>query len=373
MIDSSLDKVVWSETYNRKQTDLLTLQTEIARDVSSKIKTKLSGEDLAKVTKSYTTNEEAYQLYLKGNFYTSKFTKEGFDKGSEYLEQAIKLDPDYALAYNGLAYNQLTAMDWFTNPKIAGAKARDTVNKAASLDSSLPQTQLLLGLVAYWVEWDWSAAEKAFRRAIELNPSDPRPYGVCAWLLSNTGRNDEAIELAKRSYQLDPISPETNWYLGIVLLAAGKTDEAIRRFQASIDLEPTYFYAHNFLGRAYLQAGKITQAVAAFERARDLERENPENWANLAYAYGLSGKRDEAEKIIAYLKDLSRTNYVAPYYLAIAYAGLGDNEQTFKCIEQAYEDRSDSLILYLTADPQMQKIRSDPRYKEMLKRLNLPE
>ena len=164
-------------------------------------------------------------------------------------------------------------MDWFTNPKIAGAKARDTVNKAAALDSSLPQTQLLLGLVAYWVEWDWSAAEKAFRRAIELNPSDPRPYGVCAGLLSNTGRNDEAIELAKRSYQLDPISPETNWYLGIVLLAAGKTDEAISRFQASIDLEPTYFYAHNFLGRAYLQAGKITQAVAAFERARDLERE----------------------------------------------------------------------------------------------------
>jgi TolB-like protein len=154
LIDSSLDKVVWSETYNRKQTDLLTLQTEIARDVSSKIKTKLSGEDLAKVTKSYTTNEEAYQLYLKGNFYTSKFTKEGFDKGSEYLEQAIKLDPDYALAYNGLAYNQLTAMDWFSNPKIAGAKARDTVNKAAALDSSLPQTQLLLGLVAYWVEWD---------------------------------------------------------------------------------------------------------------------------------------------------------------------------------------------------------------------------
>ena len=113
---------MWSETYNRKQTDLLTLQTEIARDVSSKIKTKLSGEDLAKVTKSYTTNEEAYQLYLKGNFYTSKFTKEGFDKGSEYLEQAIKLDPDYALAYNGLAYNQLTAMDWFSNPKIAAPK-----------------------------------------------------------------------------------------------------------------------------------------------------------------------------------------------------------------------------------------------------------
>ena len=373
LIDISLDKVIWSQQYNRKQSDLVTLQSDIARDVSSNLKTKLSGADEAKVTNVYTTNSEAYQLYLKGNYYTSKFSKEGFRKGDAFFEQAIKLDPNYALAYNGIAYSQLTAMDWFTEPKIAGPKARDNVAKAIALNDKLAETQLLRGMVAHWVEWDWITAESAFKKAIELNPSAPRPYGYYAWFLTNMGRNDEAIASAKQGQQLDPISPETNFYLGVALLAAGRSDEAIARFQISIELDPTYFYSYNFLGRAYLQADKKQDALAAFKRAVELEGENPENWANLAYAYGVSGNKAEAEKIVEYLKEKSKSNYVAPYYFAIAYVGLGENEETFKWLERAYDDRSDSLVLYLTADPQMQGIRSNPRFKDLLKRMNLPE
>ena len=373
LIDISLDKVVWSQTYNRKQSDLVSLQSDVARDVSSKLRSKLSGEDQAKIANVYTTNSEAYQLYLKGNYYTSKFSKEGIRKGEAYFEQAIELDPNYALAYNGIAYGQLIAMDWFSSPRVAGPKARDNVAKAVALNDKLAETQLLRGLVAHWIDWDWKTAESSFKKAIELNPSAFRPYGYYAWLLTNMGRNDEAIAFAKQGQQIDPISPETNFYLGVALLSSGRSDEAIARFQASIDLDPTYFYSYNFLGRSYLQAGKKQEALAAYKRALELEPENYENSANLAYAYGVTGGRAEAEKIIEYLKERAKTDYVSPYYFAIAYAGLGKNEETFKSLERACDDKSDSLVLYLTADPQMQGIRSDPRYKDLLKRMNLPE
>jgi TolB-like protein/Flp pilus assembly protein TadD len=373
LIDVVLNKVVWSQQYNRKQSDLVSLQSDIARDVSSKLKSKLSGEEQAKVINVYTTNSEAYQLYLKGNYYSSKLTKEGTQKGDAFFEQAIQLDPDYALAYNGLAYSKLVAMDWFTEPKIAGPQALANVAKAVALNDRLVETQLLRGMAAHWVEWDWITAESSFKKAIELGPSGYRPYGYYAWLLSNLGRDDEAIALAKQGQQLDPISPEANFYLGLALLGAGRTEEAIARFQTSIELDPTYFYAYSFLGRAYLQADKKEAALAAFKRAFELEGQNPENGANLAYAYGVTGDRAEAGRIIGDLKEKATSNYVAPYYFAIAYAGLSENEDVFKWLERAYAERSDSLVLYLTADPHMQGIRSDPRYKTLLNRLNLPE
>ncbi len=373
LMDIGRNKTIWSEQYNRKESDLVSLQSEIARDVSGKLTAKLSGADEAKVTNVYTTNSEAYQLYLKGNYYTSKFSKEGMRKGDEFFEQAIKLDPNYALAYNGIAYSQLIGMDWFTEPKVAGSKARDNVAKAISLDDKLAETQLLRAMVAHWVEWDWITAESAFKKAVELNPSTFRPYGYYAWFLANMGRNDEAIAYAKRGQELDPISPESNFYLGMALLAAGRTEEAIARFHVSIDLDPAYFYSYSFLGRSYLQAGKYQDALAAFKRAVELEDGNPENWANLAYAYGVTGNKSEAQKIVESLKERSNSNYVSPYYFAIAYAGLGEHEETLDSLERAYDDKSDSLVLYLTADPQMAGIRSDPRYRNLLKRMGLPE
>ena len=373
LVDAQTENVIWSDKYDRKTSDLVTLQSEIAKDVSSKLKTKLSGADEAKVTNVYTTNSEAYQLYLKGNYFTTKLTKEGFRKGNEFFEQAILLDPNYALAYNGIAFNRLAAMDWFSEPKVAGPKAKSAVEKAVALDDKLAETQLLRGMVAHWVEWDWETAESAFKRSIELNPSESRPYGYYAWLLANLGRNEEAVAAAEKGQKLDPISAEANWFLGMSLIAAGRTDEAIAKLQTAIDLEPTYFYAYSFLGRAYLQAGKKQDALKAFERAHELESENSENLANLAYAQGVNGNKVEAQKIIDNLLEKSKNTYVAPYYLAIAYAGLDDNEQVFKQLERAYADKSDSLVLYVTADPQMNNTRNDPRYKDLLKRMGLPE
>ncbi|NNE97620.1 MAG: tetratricopeptide repeat protein, partial [Pyrinomonadaceae bacterium] len=373
LIDVAKNKTMWSKSYKRKQSALVALQSDIARDVSSRITTVLSGADEENVTNLYTKNSEAYQLYLKGNFYTSKLTKEGFEKGNEFFEQAITQDPNYALAYNGIAFNQLAAMDWFSAPKIAGPKAKAAVEKAVELNEELAETQLFRGMVAHWVDWDWKTAEAAYKKAIDLDPDAFRPNGYYSWFLANMGRNDEAVAVATRCQQADPISPEANWYLGAALLAAGRSEDSIARLQTAIDLEPSYFYAHAFQGRAYLQAGRRKEALEAFKRAHKLESNNFENWANLAYAQGVNGNEEEARKIIAYLKEKSEVSYVSPYYLAIAHAGLGDTERVFSFLELAIKDKSDSLILYLTADPQMEAIRTDPRYKVILKRINLPE
>jgi len=374
LVDARTNKSLWGEQYERKLSELLTTQREIVTEIVGKLQLKLSGESEQKLAKNYTDNNEAYQLYLKGTYFTSKLTREGFLKGNDYFEQAIRLDPNYAQAYNGIAYNQLAAMDWFSEPKVAGPKAKNAVEKAVSLDTSVAETQQLRGMVAHWVEWDWVGAEKAFKQAIALNPNGGyRPYGYYAWFLANMGRNEEAIAAATKGQHLDPVSAEANWYLGMTLLAAGKTEDAIARFQVAIDIDPTYFYAHSFLGRAYLQAGKKQEALTAFKKAHELESENSENWGNLAYAHGVTENRKEAERIIQYLLDRSKTAYVAPYYLALAYAGLGDNEQTFKWLDLAYADKSDSLVLYLKADPQLNGIRHDLRYRDLLKRMNLPE
>ena len=373
LVDARTNKSLWGEQYERKLSELLTTQREIVTEIVGKLQLKLSGESEQKLAKKYTDNNEAYQLYLKGNYFTSKLTKEGFLKGNDTFEQAIRLDPNYALAYNGIAFNQLTAMDWFSEPKVAGPKAKNAVEKAVALDADLAETQQLRGMVAHWVEWDWVTAESAFKQAIKLDQNGYRPYGYYAWFLANMGRNEEAIAAAAKGQQLNPVSAEANWYLGMTLLAAGKTEDSIARFQAAIDIDPAYFYAHSFLGRAYLQVGKRSEALTAFKKAHELESDNSENWANLAYAYGVTGNKTEAERIIQYLLDKSKTAYVAPYYFALAYAGLGDNEQTFKWLERAYADKSDSLVLYLTADPQMNSIRIDPRYKDLLKRMVMPE
>ncbi len=373
LVDARTNKSLWGEQYERKLSDLLTTQREIVTEIVGKLQLKLSGESEQKLAKKYTDNNEAYQLYLKGNYFTAKLTKEGFSKGNDYFEQAIRLDPNYALAYNGIAYNQLAAMDWFSEPKVAGPKAKNAVEKAIALGADLAETQQLRGMVAHWVEWDWVTAESAFKQAIKLDQNGYRPFGYYAWFLANMGRNEEAIAAATKGQQLSPVSAEANWYLGMALLAAGKTEDAIARLQLAIDIDPSYFYSHSFLGRAYLQAGKKQEALSAFKKAHELESDNSENWANLAYAYGVTGNRTEAEKIIKYLLDKSKTAYVAPYYFALAYAGLDDKEQTFIWLERAYADRSDSLVLYLTADPQMNSIRIDPRYKDLLKRMGLPE
>ena len=366
-------KQIWGEQYNRKLADLLAVKSDIAREVSQRLRSQLSGEEQQKLTRGSTENAEAYQLYLKGNYYTSKFTNEGFRKGIDYFNQAIAADPNYALAYSGLAFNYNNAGDWMTPPREAAPKAKDAARRALAIDDTLADAHLSLATTAHWYEWDWATAEREFKRAIELNPNDPRPHGYYSWYLATMGRADQALAEAKRGQQLDPVSLEANLFVGSILVFSRQYDQAIEQLRSGIELDPTYWYAHDFLGRAYEQKGRLLEAIAEFQRAVELEKDNAENWANLGHAYALSGKRAEAQRIIDHLSEVSAHSYVAPYNFAVIYAGLGDKEQAFAWLDRAYTDRSGFLAFYFNTDAHMDSLRSDPHFADLLRRVGLPQ
>jgi TolB-like protein/Flp pilus assembly protein TadD len=373
LVDVFTENAIWSQQYTRKQSELVSLQSEIARDVSSKLKSKLSGADREKVSKTYTANSEAYQLYLKGNFYTSQYTKEGLAKGLEYYNQAIALDPNYALAHNGVAYYYIVADDWYLSPKDSMPKAREAAKRALVIDETLADAHTSLAVVLHWYDWDWAAAEKEFQRSIDLNPNDPRTRQYYAWFLSEQGgRDEEAIAEGKKAQQLDPLSPEVNTFLGTVLIFVRKSDQAVEQMRRTIDLDPNYWLAHAFLGRAYEQKGDIGRAITEYQRARQLETSVAEPLALLGRAYALSGKKEEALKAIDELKDLSKRTYVPPFNFAMIYAGLGNKDEAFAYLDRAYDDRS-YYVSWLKSDSQMDSLRDDPRFKAMLNRMNLSE
>ncbi|HEY6118463.1 MAG TPA: tetratricopeptide repeat protein, partial [Pyrinomonadaceae bacterium] len=366
-------KQLWGEQYDRKVSDLLAVKSDIAREVSQRLRSQLSGEDEQKLKRGSTENPEAYQLYLKGNYYTSKLTKDGFQKGVECFNQAIAADPNYGLAYAGLAFNYFNSEDWFVPPHEAGPKAKEAALKALAIDSTLSDAHLALAVIAQWYEWDWTTAEREFKRAIELSPNEPRPHEWYSWFLAPLGRHEEALAEAKRAQQLDPVSAETNIFVGSVLVFARQYDQAIPQLKNGIELDESYWFGYYFLGRAYEQKGRIPEAIEVFQRARDLEKDNAENWANLGHVYAISGKRAEALKIIDHLNELSATAYIAPYNVAAIHAGLGNKDEAFAALDRAYNERSALLALYVTNDPRMDSLRSDPRFAELLRRIGLPQ
>jgi TolB-like protein/Tfp pilus assembly protein PilF len=374
LVNTTTQDVIWSEQYNRKQSDHLTLQGEIARDVSTKLKTKLSGAEVAKLTKTYTANPAAYELYLKGKYYANRYTKEGLSQSIDCFNQAIAIDPNYSSAYSGLAYTYILMDDWFMSPNESVPKAREAARKALEINESDVDAHVVLGLVAHWYDWDWSVAEKELKRSLELNPRNSESYIYYSYLLSPMGRPAEAEAIARQGLQIDPLSSGTNFGVASALVFNRRWDEAIAHLRNSIELDPNYWFHHSYLGRAYEQKGMMPEALAEFKRAFDLDNQQSENWAGLAHAYAVSGKQDEARKMLA---DLSRKPsadiYVSPYSVAIIYAGLEDKDKTFEWLERAYSERSYYLPVYLTTDARLDYLHSDPRFKNLVRRVGLPQ
>jgi len=374
LVNTSTQDVIWSEQYNRKQSDLLTLQGEIARDVSSKLKTKLSGAEVAKLTKTYTANPAAYELYLKGKYYANRYTKEGLGQSIECFNQAIAIDPNYSSAYSGLAYTYILLDDWFMSPNQSAPKAREAARKALEINESDVDAHVVLGLVAHWYDWDWSLAEKELKRSLELNPRNPESYQFYAYLLSPLGRNEEAEAIARQGLQIDPLSSGTNFGVASALVFNHRWDEAIVHLRKAIELDPNYWFHHSYLGRAYEQKGMMSEAIAEFKRAFELDNQQSENWAGLAHAYAVSGRKDEARKMLdELLGRSSEKSYVSAYCVAVIYAGLEDKDKTFAWLERAYSDRSYYLPVYLTTDARLDGLHSDPRFKDLVRRIGLPQ
>jgi TolB-like protein/Tfp pilus assembly protein PilF len=377
-IDVELDDVrngkqLWGEQYRRKLADLLAVQNEIAREVSQRLRSQLSAEDEKKLTKGSTENPEAYRLYLKGKYYTDKLTKEGTETGIDYYNQAIAVDPNYGLAYSGLAYNYINQMDWYMSPSEAGPKTKEAAEKALAIDGSDARAHLTLAILDHWYERKWAAAENGFKRTIELDPNSAESHLFYAWFLTSMGRNDEAIAEARRAQQADPLYPFASFSTGAVLLFARQWDQAIEQLHRAIELDPNFWFSHCYMGRAYEHKGKLPEAIAEFQRALEVEKDNGEIWSGLGNAYAVSGKNAEAQKVLDHLKELSAHGWVAPYNVAIIYTGLGEKDQAFALLEQAYKDRSYYVATYLATDERLDSLRSDPRFVDLRKRVGLPD
>jgi TolB-like protein len=372
LIDVGDNKQVWGEKYERKILDLLTVQKEIAKKVSENLRLRLTGEEQKLANKDYTHNVEAYQLYLKGRyFWLNKRTEERLRKSIEYFNQAIEIDPNYALAYSGLADGYVVlGLFYILPPTEAFTRAKAAATRALELDDKLAEAWASMSVVKLFYEWDWPGYEREVTRALELNPNYAAAHYEYAQYLAAMGRFDEAVREARRAQELDPLSSAINTTVAWIFYFARDYDEAIERYRKVIEIDPNYFLAHRKLGVAYLQKKMNKEAIAEIQKSRSLSEESVEEIAYLGYAYAVAGERNEAEQVVGELREQSKLRYVSPYLMALIYTGLDEKDQAFAWLEKAFEERSNNLI-FLKVEPIFDPLRSDPRFTDILRRMNL--
>jgi tetratricopeptide (TPR) repeat protein len=353
--------------------DLVSLQREIARDVSQKLRARLSGAEQQKITKDYTANTEAYQLYLKGRFHIFRLTPPEVQKGIAYFNQAIEIDPNYALAYVGISgANRSLALGSEMNPREFLPKAIAAAHKAIEIDDSLAESHTALGASIFWYEWNWNEAENQLKRALELDPNSAEGRLFHAHLLSNTVRHAEALAEIKRGRELDPFSPFLNALEGQFLVNAGKPDEALARLRETFELAPAFWFPHMFASSAYIEKGMFAEAIAEARRATELSPTQTVSAALEGYALVKLGKPGEARDVLDKLLKLSKERFVPPYHIASIYNGLGDRDQVFEWLERGFEQR-DPKMTFLKVDPKWNNVRDDPRFMDLMRRVGLSQ
>src|SRR3989442_7953566 len=355
---------IWGDQYNRRLSDLLAVQEEISSEISNKLRLKLTGEEQQRVTKRYTGNVEAYQLYLKGRHFADQFTEEGFKKAVDYFNQAIERDPDYALAYAGLAEAYWITSAQSLPPREAMPKAREAAVKALKIDEQLAEAHTLLAVVLALYDYDFPGGEREFKRAIELNPNSALAHQWYGYYLASLARADEAFKEIKRAQELDPLSLLINTELGMPFYFTRQYDRAIEQFKRALEMDPNNLFARLWLAWTYVQKGMYEEAIAMSKP----ESDRPFVLAFLGQTYALSGKRSEAQKIIDRLNEQSKHRYVSPYGVAKVYLGLGDKELALRWLEKSSENREDGL-LWVNTDPSWDSLRSEPRFHDLARRV----
>ena len=370
LVDARNGNHLWGEGYNRKLADLVSLQKEIARDVSQKLRVRLSGADEQRLARNYTENVEAYQLYLKGRFFWDKGTFEGSQKSIEFYNAAIENDPAYALAYAGLADSYLILGRYHgVPPREAMPRAEAAARRALEIDNALAEAYASLGAVSATYNWNWAEAERNYQRAISLNPNYAPAHYRYAEMLANIGRFDQAVTEARRAQELDPLSLTSNINVAGVLYKARRYDEALEQLREILEMNSNFAPTHLYFGINYLQKGMHEEAISAFKRALTLSNNSPDMMGLLGYAYASAGKMDEAQAILDQLEKITPPRYVAPYTRAQIYIALGDKDRAFVWLEKAYEERT-WLMGILKVDPLFDPLRSDTRFADLLRRMN---
>lgn len=357
---------LWTETFDEKFTDIFVVQDAISQKVASALSLRLGGNE----KKSYTENVEAYQFYLKGRYQIVKLTPRESQKGIVYFQQAIEIDPNYALAYVGLAsaYRSLALAAEMPATEFL-PKAKAAANKAIEIDDTLSEAHAELGFVTFWYDWNWNEAEKQDRRAIELNPNSSDAHFAYAHLLSEMGRHAEALFEIKRAEALDPLNLKADVAEGQFLIYAGQTDEALAKLQRTFEIDQNYWFAHLWASSAYIEKGMFTEAAAEAQKAREMSGVNSQTMAFGGYALAKSGKQVEAQAVLDELLKLSTERYVPPYNLALVYNGLGRRAETLDWLERGLKER-DPRMVFLKAEPKWNNLRSEPRFVDLMRRMN---
>jgi DNA-binding winged helix-turn-helix (wHTH) protein/TolB-like protein/Tfp pilus assembly protein PilF len=366
-------KQLWADKFEEKSTDLFTLQDSISEQLAGALAVKLAGEERERLTKHYTDNIEAYQLYVKGRYSLRKETEEGLTKAAEYFQQALGKDPSYALAYAGLADAYILLGTFGLVPmKESYPKAKEAATRALELDDKLGEAHSSLATVIADYYWDWPEADRRYKLGIDLNPNYAPMRSSYSWYLTRVGRFDEAIQQAKRAQELDPLSLSGNTTLGFAFLMSRQYDQAVQQSRMVAEVDPGHLSAHIILGFAYVHKKMYEEAISEFQKTKTISAGNPEMTGLLGYAYAVAGKRSEGKKALRELIQLSKQHYVSPSHIALIQAGLGEKDLAFEWLEKAHEDRNWIMGLLKVA-PMFDSLRSDPHFADLLRRVGFPQ
>jgi TolB-like protein len=361
-------KQLWAGQFDEKFSDIFAVQDAVSEKVAAALALRLTGEEQKQLTRHYTENAEAYRMYIYGRFYRNKRTEAGSRMAIKYFEEAIALDPNYALAYAGLSegYIGLAVFDAMS-PRDALPKAREAAVKALEIDDDIAESHVALAHFKAQLGRDWPGAEREYQRAIELNPGYADAYRLYAYLLMGARRADEAYARINQALKIDPTSVIFNYTLGILHYWARRYDQAVEQLRKTIDLEPSHWVAHYWLAQVYAQMGMYGEALSEAQKARDLSGDAGLSWV-VGYVYAVAGRRAEAQQQIDALLKLSKQRYVSPYDIAEIYAGLADKDQAFTWLEKANEEWSPRME-FLNVNPALDILRSDARFTTLIKRL----
>jgi len=375
LIHAATDRHLWVQTYERSMRDVLDVQSEIAQTIARQVQIQMTPADQARLANRHSVPPKAFDEYLQGRFlYWNKRTEENLHKAIAHFQNAIKEDPNYALAHVGLAdcYNALGVVQIGALPPTEARRlAEETAKKALALDPTLAEAHTALGYANHY-NWNWTAAETDFKRAIELNPSYANAHNFYASFLMSRGRVDESIASSTRARELDPFSLSISAQRGFLLENARRYGEAIEQLRSIIAMDPNNYQSHWFLGHTYALNKQFDEGVAASRKAVELSERAPGALGMLGLVYALAGQRDEANKILNELLELNKRRYVTPAAVANVYIGLGNKDQAFVWLEKAFQERSNYLA-YLKVFPVLDPLRSDPRFTDLVHRVGLPD
>jgi eukaryotic-like serine/threonine-protein kinase len=370
LIQAKTDTQIWSQSYERDIQDALKLQSQVAQAIADEIRIKLTPEEQARIKTTHKVNPEAFDAYLKGRHYWEERTEEGLNKSLEYFTKAIEEDPTYARAYAGLADSYATlGNNRFLPPNESFPKAKVAASKSLQMED-LAEAHASLAFSLWNYDLDWDAVERQYKLAIELNPGYPTAYHWYSGYLSGMGRHAEAIAAIRKARELDPLSPRINANVGFILYFARQYEQAVEELQRALQIDPGNAAAYFYLGMTFSQRGEYQQAIEALEKSRQLLNSSPESVLELAFTYAVAGKRKEARQMLNQLMGQPNPSYIPALWVARIYGALNEKEKAFQWLQKAYDERSPQLP-FLKVDPRLDMLRSDPRFQDLLRRMNL--